>query len=896
MQVGDITTFKWMHGAEDPNTFKWSFSFWCKVVDMGDVHPILDTGGWVSSGKGVYVRLNTNGSIVLDIARGFAFPNEVCDFSSNPGDFPLDGAWHNVVITYDQEIAANNAKVYVDGTLVFQYNKTGLAPWTGDPNTIMYFGASVPGNQYGNCYVEDYRFYKDIVLSADEVKVIGRDRGHDVIVGEQRRGTLYGNAQIDNSVYKFGSGSFKNPASGLMHFTDSDDWRFSNGNWTVDLWARFNSLPIDTAAMDFVSYYDYNTSNRCWHVRIYNDGGNIKLDTTYSTTGVDANTNFGSGVSLSLNTWYHFAFVRDGNVLRYFLNGVAVGTAVVTATFYNAQSCLLVGAMGSPTVNAYPIDGYIDEVRISKGIARWTTNFAPPSAPYQTDSYTKLLLHFDTTEAFKDDTGKVLTKVGGVIQDYTQAVFCGASYRFDGTTDYITVPDSADWYLGVGDFTLDMWIKLNSMVINSQGIWLIGQWESGIKDWCFRLIRDATNDYHLYFASEDGLGNNIEIIGNLISPTPALNTWHHIVLTRSGNTFRFFFDGVAAGSGTDSDAMIDLVSVLYIGADNVGARCLDGWLDEIRISKGIARWTSAFTVPTQPHVKDEYTVLLLHSYREALDDSSTQKGLWARYKFADGYDGEPAGKDVLLLHCDGSDGANDFVDSATGKIVTAVGNAKMIQGINKFGLSSAKFNGSNDYLSLADSADWYFTGDFTIDLFVRFRAFPANNYDAAIFWQKQDNSNGQYFALFNNGGTPRWDFWQNVGGVAVIFMQISDASLALNTWYHIAFVRYGNIYRVFRDGVKLGSDYTNATASVDFVGGITIGGDVDLTYPLSGYIDEYRVTKGAARWTGNFTPPHQAYFTEIAETSGRGLNTFVSSASAPRFRSGELSMKRRYRR
>jgi hypothetical protein len=115
-------------------------------------------------------------------------------------------------------------------------------------------------------------------------------------------------------------------------------------------------------------------------------------------------------------------------------------------------------------------------------------------------------------------------------------------------------------------------------------------------------------------------------------------------------------------------------------------------------------------------------------------------------------------------------------------------------------------------------------------------------------------------------------------------------------WFHTAIVRSGNTFYLFVDGI-LGNYVTSAQAISDYAAPLEIG----RAHPtgggnFKGYMDEIRITKGAARWTGNFTPPHQAYFTEIAETTGRGLNTFVSSASAPKFRSGELSMKRRYRR
>jgi hypothetical protein len=102
-----------------------------------------------------------------------------------------------------------------------------------------------------------------------------------------------------------------------------------------------------------------------------------------------------------------------------------------------------------------------------------------------------------------------------------------------------------------------------------------------------------------------------------------VNTWYHIAFVRTGTTFRTFLDGSQLGADyTDADAVPDLVSVAQIGGYGLaGANYLNGWLDEFRISKGIARWTSNFTPSTSAPTGDSNTVLLLHM--DGADGSNT---------------------------------------------------------------------------------------------------------------------------------------------------------------------------------------------------------------------------------------------------------------------------------
>jgi hypothetical protein len=209
---------------------------------------------------------------------------------------------------------------------------------------------------------------------------------------------------------------------------------------------------------------------------------------------------------------------------------------------------------------------------------------------------------------------------------------------------------------------------------------------------------------------------------------------------------------------------------------------------------------------------------------------------------------------VLMISGEGVDASTSIIDE-TGKAVTAVGTAQIDTAQYKFGQSSILLDGNSDYLSLADSADWYFgSNDFTIDTWVKFNDLPsAGNY--RILCNQGATVNLWYFGIYNNSGTLQLVFNAEVASVGTIQAR-KDTAFSTNVWYHLAVIRTGNTVRLFRDGVQVGTD-TTATGEVPNVADtLNIGvysGDAS-TY-LNGWLDDIRISKGLARWTSAFTPP-----------------------------------------
>ncbi len=196
----------------------------------------------------------------------------------------------------------------------------------------------------------------------------------------------------------------------------------------------------------------------------------------------------------------------------------------------------------------------------------------------------------------------------------------------------------------------------------------------------------------------------------------------------------------------------------------------------------------------------------------------------------------------------------------TAKAVTANGNAVVDNAQSKFGGTSGYFDGTGDYLSIPDSVDWYFgTGAFTVDFWVDFHSLPASNEKQDFYVQYVNSANYFQLELFNQSGTQKWVIYGRTGGSDFVEILQNAATLAVNTWYHVAFVRSGNSWYTFQDGTQCGSTGTDTSEVPNFAGSVYISTFDGATRFFNGWLDEFRVSKGVARWTSNFTPPTARY-------------------------------------
>jgi hypothetical protein len=213
---------------------------------------------------------------------------------------------------------------------------------------------------------------------------------------------------------------------------------------------------------------------------------------------------------------------------------------------------------------------------------------------------------------------------------------------------------------------------------------------------------------------------------------------------------------------------------------------------------------------------------------------------------------------------DGADASTTFLDSGNGgtHLWTAHGTAQ-IDG------NEGLFDGNSDWIDTPDSNDWAFgTGDFTIDFWVRFNALPADGAYQIIATQYQDINNRWSIFLGNASGAYAWSF-VSYGGTGGGTIEVGKFCPGLTTgvWYHIAIVRNGNIFKIFQDGTQCGTDVTDADAVGNNTGLLYIGKFGTYATPayFNGRLKEVRISKGIARWIGDFTKPTEAYKTNAED-------------------------------
>lgn len=224
------------------------------------------------------------------------------------------------------------------------------------------------------------------------------------------------------------------------------------------------------------------------------------------------------------------------------------------------------------------------------------------------DSYTVSLLHFrgaDASTTFTDEAGNTWTANGNAQIDtgVTSPLNNGGSVLIlDGTGDYLSTPDSSRWRLDDGSnsnlWSIDFWLRFNG----DPGTGLVGllsQHVDASNGWYFVL----SNNTLLWVVKSGGV--NIVSLSNAWNPATA--TWYHIAFVKNGTTgYMMFVDGAQIGTTqTDTDVIPDFAGSLRIGI-NTTTDFLNGWMDELRISKGIARWTSNFTPPKFEYGSEEF--------------------------------------------------------------------------------------------------------------------------------------------------------------------------------------------------------------------------------------------------------------------------------------------------
>jgi hypothetical protein len=188
---------------------------------------------------------------------------------------------------------------------------------------------------------------------------------------------------------------------------------------------------------------------------------------------------------------------------------------------------------------------------------------------------------------------KTITALGNAATSSTQKKFGDKSIFFDGNGDLLRVASDTGLQLGTGDFTLELWCYLTGRT-NGFGPFFdfrtVGETQANILFGFLSTVGGGTDATLKLFVS-----GSVRILGGDLP----LNQWVHIALARQSGNTKMFIDGTQAGS-TYTDTNNYTSSIVRVGGNVLENAFLQGYIDDLRITKGIARYTANFTPPTAP--------------------------------------------------------------------------------------------------------------------------------------------------------------------------------------------------------------------------------------------------------------------------------------------------------
>jgi len=583
---------------------------------------------------------------------------------------------------------------------------------------------------------------------------------------------------------------------------------FGTGDFCVEMWI----YPFDVSASILLDMRPSETNGS------YIGGfgfisGNVGLGFNGQTS---AQTGFvTSGAPVTTNKWHHIVLNRESGTSNIFVNGVREYQTTTVYNFLVGRYSLFKNAYSAGGINDGS-GGYIRDYRVVKGNSVYGTGttLTVPTAPLTAITGTSLLLF--QKPYISDAVGtESISFVGGETKrvgpyDYTAAYTKadhGGSVYFDGSGDNLSMASSADFNFGSSDWTIEAWL--------------------------YQTARDGSNICRWYMSGSNGGGNAIHVSintngtldcgraigGGIItgSSTAAmkLNTWNHVVATKEGSNGYLYLNGKQVStSGSATEQTSGDIS-LRIGYDTVNTvnEQFTGYMSDLQVIKGARKYTGDFTPPTSPISTHTNSVLLT---------CTNKNDIW-----------DAGGTSTNL----------------TGNLFTRSGSVASSNTQRKFSTSSSiYYTGSSPRTVHYLGPETHFrTGDFTIEGWVWFNAV---NVADGVFHLRAgalaNDTNGIAVGIQNNGAL-RCYF--NTSGT-------STTIASAQTWIHFAVVRNSGSSTFYIDGSA--TNLANISDTNDYqLTHLHTGvyyGTWPANYDLTGYIQGFRITKGLARYTSNFTP------------------------------------------
>ena len=511
--------------------------------------------------NGNSLKLYVNGSLVLTTTDSANYDS----YSYGPyiGGYDAGGTQYNVEGYISDLIVANGSVLRTGGTSLGDVAfSTPTEAFESDANTVLFISSSLP-------------YIKDSSSNSHDITVTG-----DVsIIPFTPYDYLEYNPNVHGgSVYFDGTGDYLTVGSNIHN-------SIGTGDFTVEAWIYldeaigsvrgiFGSGPNDADDQFMLALLSSG-------VFYFDFGGSQDY---FQTTAV-----------IDEKVWNHIALTRSGTSFNIWLNGTSILSTSLSTSIGGASNF----TVGTARVGDYVWKGYISDLRVVTGSAVYTAEFTPPTAPLSSSGSS---LHIKGTDASIIDKSQSsnLKVFGNTTGSTTQVKFTDSkSMYFAGTGDYLETSSTSlgNFNFGTGDFTVECFLRNvhqpstyfdilgtanNAAYVGSnRGGWMLSYYTS----------------QHLKFNYQY---NNTWIFENSFAQTLNINTWYHIAVTRQGTQLKCFLDGNQVGSTITDSTNIISTEPFNIARGYGGVVYTTGYIQDVRITKGLARYTANFTPPTEP--------------------------------------------------------------------------------------------------------------------------------------------------------------------------------------------------------------------------------------------------------------------------------------------------------
>jgi hypothetical protein len=587
------------------------------------------------------------------------------------------------------------------------------------------------------------------------------------------------------------------PSESGIYFAPQTYFDFSTGSNTIELWFY---PTVASVAYNLLVANPYGVVNPLkWGFSV----------TSAGLLNLYRNVTFASTNAVSWNQWNHIALVTDisaGNTnatIRFYINGVAstLTGCDLSGWTNSGENIWFQDRGGDPFSTTY--DCYMSNFRWVRSVVYTAPAIPVPTAPLTAIDNTRLLTL--STNNFVDLGGSKLPLTVGYgtpsvqsFSPFVPTVTTPVTYSnyFDGSGDYLTLPNNSAFGFGTGDFTIEAWYCFAGTIGTYQRPWWFGD----------------DNDNAEINGSVIRVGGASQ--GTLITGTTTLvvNRWYHVALTRASGVYRLWLNGIQEGSSA-TNSYNSSARTLGIAATTGGANPITGNISNFRIVKGTALYTTSFTPPTSPLTNITNTSLLTCQSSTFIDNSSNNFTITVAGNV------QPVTSPVPFA---------PLVDQTT---LNTVYSTTLVGG-------SAYFNSATpDYLTVADNALLAAgTGDFTWEAWVYWIGGAGEN----TLWCT-DVTNGVNIGL-NIGGT-----WQIA--TRSVAAQNNFGAVVKNQWNYLAISRTATTINAYINGVRV----FNGANSTNYISGGTLGIGAIPTASgnaFLGYISNLRWTKGTALYIG----------------------------------------------